>query len=194
MGGRIAASSPGKGKGSQFFFEISAPVVKNLTGYLSCTALVLDDDTTRRDALANMLRYSGVSVLRPSTVPEASPSIIFALPSLLGTDQVSQWRQQGSVVCIVAPHILSWKPSAANAVGPDLTLKSPVDVVELRACLKSFTDCNMQGSVSSKSSSGIPAISDPPELDVCVLLAEDNHVNHTLFIRLFLLHCRVSIS
>ena len=63
MGGTIAASSPGKGLGSRFSFDVVAPVVKSLGGWLSCTAAVVDGDVARREALVNMLRYVGAAVL-----------------------------------------------------------------------------------------------------------------------------------
>ena len=195
MRGRFTAVE-GTDHGPGFYFEVPAPVAKNVCDWSSLTAVVVDQDPVRNQATSSMLRYAGVVVVSSSCVRQESPPDL-VLVSSSDADWESQctlWKDCGKVVVLVPNH-------HPFPIESQPTLLSPIDIADLRRILRGISEfptsvtCSSLGfldmddtvaemgrALRSQSSEHLAA-GDPAVIDKRLLLVEDNKINHLLFLR-----------
>ena len=190
LGGFVEASSAGKGLGSSFQFNMYAPVAGNATSWVDCSAIVIDSDPARGEALCQLLKYIGVCVLDPGVKHDEAPKIAFLCalePSW--ANEARAWRSQGCAVCVVVPNTVPVKPSGDHF---QAVVRSPLEVDELREVISKVAEAPFVRAVSEEKAGDFTTEVSSEILPVeglKVLLTEDNKINHALFLRFAYWRC-----
>jgi PAS domain S-box-containing protein len=160
-GGRVAASSPGRGQGSEFVVRL--PIGQTTPGasgkparqaVVPCRVLIVDDNVDLAASLAFLLRelgceaetvHDGPSAL--AAVERLCPDVVLldiGLPGMDGYEVARRIRARGLGVLLVALTGYGQEKDRERArqAGFDLHLLKPADVLQLQALLDEVADAS----------------------------------------------------